>query len=951
MSETNENAKESLNLLAGKNEITSILSMESKEEHQTELDSIPGREWIDKLKYAFREADIHKNNRISRRLWINSRLRFVISDKPLTDGEMDDFFNKVDTDLDGFIQFEELENYLIAHQGSVSEAVINKVVQLSYSKPFDESVSFTKPTERVLQALFLPKTVQFLSLTESTFTIWDATTLQPVQQFKSFIQEKFVAFCFISALDLSAIATQQRKIIFIDMRKLEKLSFFISASYDARHIMKMNLNESFEALRHVEKNQVPLFNSPTSIAAHPKLSIFFIGDDSGQIEVFQLIKPKTKGSYNYSRLAAEKLHQSHVSQITYIDEFEVFISSSFDGSFQMWTYDVRFKKFKIQYTFHEPLKYSIVSFIYDKRTRDIVYNTTNHYLFSWRIRTNHRTSVAVPETVTALSIYQPDDKASYLITVSSNRFFTTYQMPNFDQSRNWFMGMHHDLSAPGAMLVIDDDLYLFGSYVSAWKIEITEEQQQTGNVGPLLVALWSEESQRILTIDQRGNQIQWDGTTGIKQYKSLLTISDNISVRCACMDKPKRKLGVGFSNGCFQIISVNSGTILFDIDNTYCPNGCNTIEIGVLFGVERVVCSSNKRSAVIFDIVAGKRLQFLRNFVGHTENIMKTVILKEKLILTIGTEVECFLWSLSQQAPIMKFTFRDEPTTATDIPFDPNIFIVGDISGYIYFISIDTYEILFQMKPFNMAKSTSITCLKVIEELGILIASNFNGYVQVWGIDNTDSFIADRLQEKKLFRAHTQSIFSIEYSKSLNCIITLGRDQEVRLWSLAHSLVLIGEIGKTIKWNINDPQTWDNSESICFNEDDFLKNEVEDKMQARAARSILTSNAGSKGTVDQVEPEFVSTFTLSSFEAMMNQMEDQVESGKNLIKSLTPKTEDEIAERNKLRPPPRPPPKNFRFDALVSNQELMKVQRDMNKIHGVPSKKVQDKPRKTYQKW
>ena len=41
---------------------------------------------------------------------MNSRLRYVVSDRILTDEEMEEFFLKIDTDLDGSIQFEELEN-------------------------------------------------------------------------------------------------------------------------------------------------------------------------------------------------------------------------------------------------------------------------------------------------------------------------------------------------------------------------------------------------------------------------------------------------------------------------------------------------------------------------------------------------------------------------------------------------------------------------------------------------------------------------------------------------------------------------------------------------------------------------------------------------------------------------------------------------------------------------
>lgn len=934
---------------------------------QSELNSIPGIEWIDKLKYAFNEADSHGNNKVTLSQWMNSRLRYVISDRILTDEEMNDFFEKVDTDLDGSIQFEELENYLISHQGTITQLDMHQVLHLSYFKPFDETMIFTKRTEHCLKSLFIPRTIQILSITESIFTIWDPGSLTPIRQIDS-CKGKFVDFCYIPSLFLVVIALQNRKLFFFDLRSLKKLKFYISASLDSQKVLKMSLAESYKALQHVEKNKVPLFNAPTSIASDPNESLVFIGDDSGRIEVFDIHRSRhSKLNYGFTRLGIRKFHQTTVSQIMYLDDFGSFVSSSFDGSFQMWTFDSKSKLFTTQYTYNDPLQCNITGFVYDLRTKSIIYRTTNHCICSWKVKTKHRRSVSTSDNIEALSVYLTDENTSYVVAVSSNRFFSSYQLPSFDQKKNWFMGSHHDISAPYSCLIIKDHFYLIGTYISVWDIEICDEEFVNPHSGIFVAALVNDATQRILTIDRKGNQVQWDSKTGIKQFKSTYVVNEKVTINCACMDKQKRRLGVGFSTGAFQIISINSGTILFDMDSSYCVDGCLNIEFGILFGQPRILCCAGNNSAVIFDDINSSRIRFDRNFVGHTENIMKTVILKEKLILTIGIGHECFLWSISRQAPIAKIDLKGDPTTACDLPDDPDIFIVGDVIGFIYFVSIETKSIITSMNPFGMKKDVSITFLSVIEELGYLIACNYNGYVKLWSMNqikesggnsedehksesedkndneslnkdenkiedlgnklkNFDEDFVRRMNLIRLFRAHTQSIFSVDYSKVMNSIITLGRDQEVRIWSL-DPFSLIGELGKPKKWNFDKRETWIGDDNVFFNENDFATSNQQNLSLNKKQPKYIQDSIQEGPKIENV-PKI--PFSVSTFENMMENVEKQIKSGRILIKKMPKKSNEPI------HPPSSRPcsnPRNLRFDALISSKDLYKARNDMVNVY------------------
>ena len=892
-------------------------------------EKIPGNEWIDKLRFVFGEADIHKNGLISLRNWLNSRIRYLISDSYLTDEEMEDFFIKIDTDLDGFIKFEELENYLISHQGSVTMMDINKVCYLTYVMPNDVSQSMYR-SERCLKAIFVKSIFKILSISETTFTIWEPSTCKAIHQFSD--RDKFVDFCYMPTVAKVAIAKQNRKVIFFDLKSLKKMNLLISASLDSQQICRMTLNESYGALRHVAKGRVPLFNQTTCITADPKHSIFYVGDDIGKIEVFEIHQTgrHSKAGYAFNRFSSEQFHSATVSQIIYLEHFHSFISSSYDGSLQMWQYDPKYKMFATIYTFNDPLKFSILSMIYDENTHTVIYNTSNHYICSWTVKTKHRTYVATPDTVNTLAVYPSEEKISYLVTVSANHFFTSYQLPSYEPHKTWFIGSYHEYCTPTASVLIGDDLYLIGSYLSLWKVEISEEDVVNPHSGNIIAALMNDEMGQLITIDQKGNQVQWNIMNGIKQFKMSHIIHQKVYLNCANMDKQRRRLGIGFSTGDFQIISVNSNTVLVDVDNKYCVGGCNYIEFGVIFGLSRVICATGIKTVVVFDDIRGNRLRFLRNFIGHSENVMKIVILKEKLILTIGVEHEMFLWSLSTQYPIYKYELKGDPSTAIDLPNDPDIFVAGDVNGYIHFISLKTNSIISSMNVFHMVVKSGISCLSIIEELELLVISNIHGYVVFWSLkkdeeqDNPNSI--NQMKEERLFRAHTNSILSIIYSPRFQTLLTFGRDDEIRLWSMNKRFCLIGELGKSKKWKLDQRETYKGDENIEYNEKDFEDYASKQKFTEIIEGTPTIRSTETFAVIEPTAPEPVE-FSIENFMNMINKAEDQIYQGDALIKRVSCK-KDEGPRLTR----PKPPVKRARFNGLIPERDLELTSKYLMKV-------------------
>jgi hypothetical protein len=75
---------------------------------------------------------------------------------------------------------------------------------------------------------------------------------------------------------------------------------------------------------------------------------------------------------------AYQLHRGAVIQINYYSTIEKYISAATDGTICVWRYDVKARMLVRESEFVEPSKYSIRSFVYDIKTRDFVYTTSEH---------------------------------------------------------------------------------------------------------------------------------------------------------------------------------------------------------------------------------------------------------------------------------------------------------------------------------------------------------------------------------------------------------------------------------------------------------------------------------------------------------------------------------------------------------------------------------------------
>lgn len=772
-----------------------------------EVENIPGKLWIDKIHTAFEEIDVENKGVLNLSQFKTSRLRFLITGVRLNDYQMENYFRQIDSNGIDQITFKELIDFLMSMQRSLTAKNVEKTLKVTFLGPDEKTAAQYSRTMTVIRTFYVPLLSEIAVLCDNALLFYSYETVRLTQIFSD--GDSFVDCVYLPIIFKIAICKQNREVIFYDVRSRDKTSFSITASLDVSNITKMNIRESRKTSQWCHQKEMPLFNRSTSIGAHPNQSFIFIGDEKGGIEIINVFMSQYKGKFKweYQRIGRCLIHSSDVTQITYIPKLELFCSSSTDGTISLWKYSFKKHKLTIKFTYKDSMGLSIRSFVYSERTRDIVYNTSSFSFSVWRIFTNNQTTIDThSQIIQTMAVFPLLGDQAFLITVSRTNFFSVYRMPDMELTANWFMGLMHQLCPPTQCLIVDKTLFLCGAFISTWHLESSDGDGLKPHNHPVIGAFTNDIFDMVISIDNQGDVSNWNFKTGRKENWYTLNETENL-VKSVALDKAQRRMAVGYEDGHVKIVSANSGSVLNVISNEYIEGGCHHINFATIFDQKRILCCSGIKSIVLFEDYPGSRTRFMRNFIGHTENVNRTVVLKNSRVLSIGMEHELFLWKVHTQNPIMRYQMPNDPTVAVDLEGDENNFLVGDVAGFIYFMSLESPTPISTINAFHMSIQSPITTMEMCSGYPLLVAGNLHGYVKYW------FFLGDKLEDLRQFRAHTDAILSISISQKMRIVVTAGKDEQIRMWSV-EPFGLIGSFGLGKLWKINHLDLWESENPL-----------------------------------------------------------------------------------------------------------------------------------------
>lgn len=769
-----------------------------KDRVSAEREAIPGENWVEKLRSAFGEVDRKNTGQITVEKWMMSRLRFLISSEIMSDERLKEFFVQIDANCDNIISWTELIEYLMAQQRSLNANNFDKKLRLVHVAPSTEIARKFRRTTRCLRSMYIHFIEQIVSLTESAMYFW-TLDCELVGQFTDV--GNFTDFCYVRSQGRLAITKENRYVIFYDLRTRTKCPFYLAASIETSIIPSLSYLESRDIMSKMKKTKAPLFHVPTAIEALPNDPNICVGDQEGRIELFKIVAVRgERFPWKVVKIGMKRVHKGCVTQIRYIAALDGFVSSGDDGSIAIWNFTKERGKFMLSYTFEEPERLPITSFVFDERTKSIIYSTPSHWFGCWKVFSTQRVLKETPgQMISAMVIVDISEDASFVVTVSEGNFIATYTSPQLEMTGSWFMAYHHNASSPASALHMNNQLFLVGNYISCWNCQTADSDGMKPHFGPLLGAVANDVFGRVVSCDEAGDILNWEFETGNKGFYFSFRENDS-TVTSIQGDQMCRRLVVGYSNGSVKIISTNSGSILAALPKGTVDGGCNCAVFAQMASAKCVVVASGRKQVVIFDDVAGSGIHFSRAYLGHREHISKIINMKNSYILSMGMGRELFLWITKSQSPHVKFTLPNDPSCMADLP-TPETFVVGDVAGYIHICSVSSDIPLVTVKPFSVNKVVPVTALTTSLTIPVIATGNRLGYVALLDLND------ENLKNVVTYRAHLEAIEMLSISDKFRVVVSSGRDDEIRVWCLEDG-AYIGELGKHRKWKLGDRSTW-----------------------------------------------------------------------------------------------------------------------------------------------
>lgn len=825
--------------------------------------SIPGDKWVDKLRFTFTEADQNNDNLISLQEWMMSRIRYLLSSDPMTDDDFKAFFHQIDTDGNDQISWLELLEEVMCQQKSKTETSFNKYIALNNEAP-SSTVAHQYPiSQTIIKMVLLPYDDQIVMLTENSLQFWDINTCQRVKVFTD--NCIFVDFDFIKLMGIIVIARNDRKIIFYDVRKAQKTNIILSPTIDSSIIPCLSMYESKITLRELKQTKIPpLFHTPSSICAIPDFKGFLVGNETGQVEAFEFqLSTSDISDFSCHRIGKIKIHSTNITKILYSRAMETYVSASYDGTIALFSLNPKTVDFNIKQTIKDPKGFPISNIVIDDRTSEIIYSTPTHYIGAFHAFQPYIHITETPSQLVSSMCVITTRFSSFLFTISVNNFVSVYIIPTFEILTSYFMAKHHQKCPPTQSACIAGKLFMGGAYLSRWNCETSDSGTFKPHSDIITGLSVSATLQNVISCDARGSVMFWSARTATKAL-SFECGNDGANVTVMVTDANSRRLIFGFSNGIMKIVSITTGTVLFQT----ALKGVGSISFivsGTLNNVRNIVCGCGRGHVIIFEDMTGNKLKLTRNIEAHKEPISGIALIKESLILSLGNDKEMFTWTPKSVVPHIKYEVSG-PTCAADLPYNEDAFIVGDIYGSIHFYNTTVPTAFKTITLFTARKRFSVTALTC--EDNKICAGNSGGYVTLVKMKG------DEISTLFEHRCNVESVLFISIFSKFRTVVTSGDEQDIKLFSFDGPF--IGQIGFNRHFDVTDETTWANECPLEFDPDDFKEPEVENKSEddLEVNRSLSDPRLKPATVVEDSDDDYQPvTYTTINFGEMVNALD------------------------------------------------------------------------------
>lgn len=756
--------------------------------------------FLKNLKRAFYRASGEKRT-LSLKKWIDSGLNAYIHNGKLTPNEFVEYFNKVDANSKGYIEWPDLAMYMICETSppekikNANDKIIEKVeIPITVRQECHRGI--------ITQIDSIPWVQRYITLSYDAIKFWKTEPLELDYFLKN--SANFCAFMVFRKSQIMAVALSTRRIIFYNVSNYTLLPVSVGASPTATSIKHMNYDDSKRLLSALQGPDLPLYNCPTIMIEAiyvPKRPYFFdmiVADDCGVLSYFALTTPQRRDGQDYSinLISHKEIHGAAITEIKCLDDLEVYATASLDKTIKFIQIDNN--NITILRVFNEINP--VVSFCYFEHQHSIVICMKQSPPTVWSTKPPKRTmTISLNYDMPIKSVnFDHDHNQHYMAAVSQNGDVRMFSGQTFLPQGNY----ESDYAEKFGSMAVDEErhvILLGARFPVLWRsVQAKVVVDNVVHRFSVCGCFFSEDFSKIVSTDVRGVINTFDYKTGVNDYGLRLDVS---GLKCVCIDARGRRLFTTSQHGNIDVWNLSSGSILTTIERKEPGNlvGMRFFTFGVRMFL--VYATTNKLGVILVETLPGM-FTFLSRLEGHTKNIT-CIEASSKLgvVVTGATGGEIIMWPLDPNENPRK---QNVESDVDNICICDDLLFVQCEDGNISVLSLPHMEHLLIIKGMPFQIACQLTAIAGQEDT--IVSGDSNGYVTVFKIIREGQDVVSMVPVK-VFRCHESEVTQLMFIPREPYLLTIGGDFTMRLWE-TENFEPIGAFTRTSSWNLEDPQTF-----------------------------------------------------------------------------------------------------------------------------------------------
>ncbi|KAI8914980.1 WD40-repeat-containing domain protein [Powellomyces hirtus] len=738
----------------------------------------------------------------------------------LTYDQMTMLFMKIDANSDGSVDWDEFSTYMMT--GALDNSEAHSI--------FDERIKklFNSPHKETIRRIdYIPKERKYISVSrDGTVCFWAQNLkLQRV----------------IPAKDFSRVSWVSDSLYLTDHNRLVTIT-------DDRHFCVYDIM-SIKPRLIITLGQ--LENSPLCLAygghMDEERDFILFGDDGGYVNVLtftrkfiteneggeeltpaKLSRRESLKKYNAS-FSRRKIHNDWVVKVQYYPEINAFISCAPESVRSLIIGDLERKSIR-----YVNVPKGIKCFEFCRRPsflvtggRDKIIRLWNPYVLSKPAGTLHGHSAAIVN----ISINHDE---GHIISLSEDRVIKVWNARSLNCLQTLAEKVPQKVDELISVIFFDQvngQLVLGSDKLQTWPLYKTFKHalSRSHNAG-VVAAMFNENFHQVVSGAQDGTVCIWDLASGERAF-SFHNAHGKLEITAMCFDRSGRRLITGSRDGIIKMWNFNNGQILRKMmkDNTTEATDVLYVEMGAN---RFIVAVGWDRKVMIFLDDPGhfeaKPVRIMQGtgstaHKGHQDDISSVAFRPPSMLATSSVDGIIVIWSL--ESGYMKMTLSEpflDLRSKEEKPIEKIIFLpttdkrmsrIGPLvschaDGCLRFW--DTYDgtMLYEMNC-QVTKDEGLATMAISSDGNLLIVGGSKGHVRVFAI-NVNNLITENLESvcimKNTWRAHLQSISSVNYANVHNVILTASKDGTIRVWTSTGTH--IGIFGQDQPWSLGDPSTY-----------------------------------------------------------------------------------------------------------------------------------------------